>query len=331
MKKKFHNIIIAEIGSNHNGSVLLAKKHILSAKKAGADYVKFQMHIAEEESLKDAPSPDYFNKEDRFSYFKRINFNFENWKKLKKYCKAKKIGFLCSPFSIKAVDVLERLNVELYKVPSGELTNIPLIQRLKKTKKHIILSTGMSDYREIDQAAKILKKNFSILQCTSMYPCPITKVGLNVFNSLKKKYKCEIGYSDHTLDFSSAFAFAANGASIIEKHFTLSKKLYGSDAKHSMEQKEFNFYINTIKDIWAINKSFVDKDKLKPFRKMKKIFEKSIVTKDIIKKKTILRLKHLNFKKPGDGIRADMYKKIIGKKIRVELPKDTKLKYSHFY
>tara|TARA_B100000787_G_scaffold168896_1_gene158651 strand:+ start:329 stop:1324 length:996 start_codon:yes stop_codon:yes gene_type:complete len=331
MKKKFYNIVIAEIGSNHNGSVLLAKKHILGAKKAGADYVKFQMHIAEEESLKDAPSPDYFKKEDRFSYFKRINFSFENWKKIKKYCKAKKIGFLCSPFSIKAVDVLERLNVELYKVPSGELTNIPLIQRLKKTKKHVIISTGMSDYREIDQAAKILKKNFSILQCTSMYPCPIIKVGLNVFKNLKKKYKCEIGYSDHTLDFSSAFALVANGASIIEKHFTLSKELYGSDAKHSMEQKEFKFYVNTIKDIWIINKSFVDKDKLTIFKKMKKIFEKSIVTSNIVKKNTILKLRHLNFKKPGDGIRADMYKKIIGKKIKLNLPKDTKLKHSHFY
>lgn len=331
MKKKFHNIIIAEIGSNHNGSVLLAKKHILSAKKAGADYVKFQMHIAEEESLKNAPSPDYFNKEDRFSYFKRINFSFEEWKKIKKYCAAKKIGFLCSPFSIKAVDVLERLNVELYKVPSGELTNIPLIQRLKKTKKYIILSTGMSDYREINQAAKILKKNFSILQCSSIYPCPIKKVGLNVFKNLRKKYKCEIGYSDHTLDYSAAFTFAANGASIIEKHFTLSKKLYGSDAKHSMEQKEFKFYVSTIKDIWIINKSFVDKDKLTPFKKMKRIFEKSVVTSERVKKKTIIKLKHLNFKKPGDGIRADMYKKIIGKKIRVELPKDTKLKYSYFY
>ena len=331
MKKKFYNIVIAEIGSNHNGSVLLAKRHILSAKKAGADYVKFQMHIAEEESLKDAPSPDYFKKEDRFTYFKRINFSFENWKKIQKYCKAKKIGFLCSPFSIKAVEVLERLNVDLYKVPSGELTNTPLIQRLKKTKKHIILSTGMSDYKEIDHAAKILKKNFSILQCTSMYPCPIIKVGLNVFKNLRRKYKCEIGYSDHTLDFSSAFAFAANGASIIEKHFTLSKKLYGSDAKHSMEQKEFKFYVDTIKDIWIINKSFVDKNKLVAFKKMKKIFEKSVVTRERVKKETILKLKHLSFKKPGDGIRADMYKKIIGKKTRVELPKDTKLKYSHFY
>jgi len=331
MKKKFNNIVIAEIGSNHNGSIGLAKKHILAAKKVGADYVKFQMHIAEEESLKDAPSPDYFKKEDRFSYFKRINFSFENWKKIKKYCEIKKIGFLCSPFSIKAVDVLERLNVELYKVPSGELTNLPLIQRLKKTKKHIILSTGMSDYKEIDQSAKILKKNFSILQCTSMYPCPISNVGLNVFKNLRKKYKCEIGYSDHTLGFSAAFAFVANGASIIEKHFTLSKKLYGSDAKHSMEQKEFKFYVNTIKDIWIINKSFVDKNNLTAFKKMKKIFEKSVVTSERVKKKTILKSKHLSFKKPGDGIRADMYRKVIGKKIRVELPKDTKLKYSHFY
>ncbi len=331
MKKKFYNIIIAEIGSNHNGSFSLAKRHILRAKKAGADFVKFQMHIAEEETLKDAPSPDYFKKENRFEYFKRINFSIKDWKKIKQYCKTKKIGFLCSPFSIKAVDILEKLNVELYKVPSGELTNLPLLQRLKKTNKHVIISTGMSDYKEIDQAVKILKKKLFILQCTSLYPCPIEKAGLNVFDNLKKKYNFEIGYSDHTLDFSSAFTFAAKGASIIEKHFTLSKKLYGSDAKHSMEEKDFKFYVNTIKDIWKINKSFVDKDDLKPFKNMKKIFEKSLVTRMSLKKNTIIRFKHLNFKKPGDGIRADSYKKIIGKKIRKDLPKDKQLRYSHFY
>ncbi len=331
MKTKFKNIIIAEIGSNHDGKLSLAKKHVLAAKKCNADYVKFQMHIAEEETLKKAPSPDYFKDEDRFSYFKRINFSFKEWKKLKNFCKLNNIGFLCSPFSIKAVDIMENLGVKLYKVPSGELTNLPLLERLKKTKKHIILSTGMSNYFEIKQAAKTLKKNFSILQCTSIYPCPSSKAGLNVYENLKKKYKCEIGYSDHTLDFSSAFAFAANGASIIEKHFTLSKKLYGSDAKHSMEQKEFKFYVDTIKDIWKIKNTKIDKNNLSPFRKMKKIFEKSIVTKDKISKNTKISFKHLNFKKPGDGIRADNYKKILGKKIKVNLEKDSKLKFSHFY
>ena len=226
---------------------------------------------------------------------------------------------------------MEKLGVNLYKVPSGELTNLPLLERLKKTKKHIILSTGMSNYFEIDQAVKTLKKNFSILQCSSIYPCPSSKVGLNVYENLKKKYKCEIGYSDHTLDFSSAFAFAANGASIIEKHFVLSKKLYGSDAKHSMEPKEFKFYVHTIKDIWKIKKTKIDKNNLYPFRKMKKIFEKSIVTKDKISKNTKISFKHLNFKKPGDGIRADKYKKILGKKLKVNLKKDSKLKFSHFY
>ncbi len=331
MNKKFKNIIIAEIGSNHNGILSLAKKHVLAAKKSNADYVKFQMHIAEEETLKNAPSPDYFKDEDRFSYFKRINFSFQEWKRLKNFCHLNNIGFLCSPFSIKSVDIMEKLGVNLYKVPSGELTNLPLLERLKKTKKHIILSTGMSNYFEIDQAVKTLKKNFSILQCSSIYPCPSSKVGLNVYENLKKKYKCEIGYSDHTLDFSSAFAFAANGASIIEKHFVLSKKLYGSDAKHSMEPKEFKFYVHIIKDIWKIKKTKIDKNNLYPFRKMKKIFEKSIVTKDKISKNTKISFKHLNFKKPGDGIRADKYKKILGKKLKVNLKKDSKLKFSHFY
>ena len=331
MNKKFHNIIIAEIGSNHDGNLLLAKKHVISAKKCGADYVKFQMHIAEEETLKDAPSPTYFKKEDRYKYFKRINFSFRNWKKLKNFCKINKIGFLCSPFSIKAVDILEKLKVDFYKLPSGELTNLPLLKRLKKTKKHIVLSTGMSSYTEIDNAVKTLKKNISILQCTSLYPCPLEKTGLNVFKTLKKKYKFKIGYSDHTLGLASGFSFAANGASIIEKHFTLSKKLYGSDAKHSMEPPEFKIYVKTIKDIWKMNLFFVNKNNLLDYIKMKKIFEKSIVAKNNLKKNTKINISHLNFKKPGDGIRADKFKKIIGKILKKNLNKDQKLKYSDFY
>ena len=242
------NKIIAEIGSVHDGKLSLALKLIKKAALSGADIVKFQMHIAECETLKNAPNPKYFNNEDRYSYFKRTSFTLKEWKKIKKYCEQNNTEFLCSPFSIEAVDLLEKINVKYYKVPSGELTNLPLLEKLKKTGKKIILSTGMSNYKEIDNAVKIFdKKKIILLQCSSIYPCPLDQVGINVINEFFKRYKCKVGFSDHTLGFSAAFLAASRGASLIEKHFTLSRKMYGSDAKNSMEPDEFKIFSKTIK------------------------------------------------------------------------------------
>jgi N-acetylneuraminate synthase len=329
LKKKLK--IIAELGSVHDGKFYLAKKLIKKASEAGADIVKFQMHIAEEETLENAPSPHYFKLESRFNYFKRTAFNFNEWKKLKKICKNHKIEFLCSPFSEKAVDILEKLNVNSYKVPSGELTNLSLLERLKKTNKHIYLSTGMSNWREITIATKLLKKNYTLLQCSSIYPCPLEYVGINILNEMKKKYKCEIGFSDHTLGFSASLAAVANGATIIEKHFTLSRKMYGSDAKNSMEPHEFNFLVKNLKEIRKILNNPVKKNDLNKYLRMKKIFEKSIVAKEDLKINTIIKKKNIAFKKPGTGIRALYYKSLIGKKLIRDVKKDTMLKNSDFY
>ncbi|WP_440614706.1 N-acetylneuraminate synthase family protein [Candidatus Pelagibacter sp. HIMB1748] len=324
MKKKYK--IIAELGSVHDGNLNLAKKLIKKASESGADIVKFQMHIAEEETLEDAPSPDYFKTETRFNYFKRTAFNFKEWIELKKICKYHKVKFLCSPFSEKAVDILERIKVDSYKVPSGELTNLPLLEKLKKTNKHIYLSTGMSDWREITVATKLLKKNYTLLQCSSIYPCPLEQVGLNVLFEMQRKYDCDVGFSDHTLGFSAPFAAAANGASVIEKHFTLSRNMYGSDAKNSMEPKEFSFLSKTIKEIWKIVKNPVNKNNIKKYKKMKIIFEKGIVASYDLSKNTVLTKKNINFKKPADGIRAFDYKKILGKKLKRNIKANHKIK-----
>ena len=168
-------MIIAEIGSVHDGDLKLALKLVREAAKCGVNIVKFQMHIAEEETLKNAPSPGYFNKEKRFDYFKRTAFKFDEWKKLNKNVKKNNVEFLCSPFSMKAVEILEKLKVEKYKIPSGELTNLPLLKKIKKTKKEVILSTGMSNWKEINKAYSIFKnkKKLTLMQCTSLYPCPI--------------------------------------------------------------------------------------------------------------------------------------------------------------
>jgi len=324
-------MIIAEIGSVHDGDIKKALTLVKSASKAGADLIKFQMHIAEEETLVDAPSPSYFTKEKRFDYFKRTAFSLKEWKLIKKECEKFGKEFLCSPFSEKAIDYLEILKVKKYKVPSGELTNISLLEKLKKTKKHIILSTGMSSWEEIDIAVRILKKNFSILQCSSIYPCPNDKVGINVINEFKKKYNCPVGFSDHTLGFSASFAAAANGATIIEKHFTLSKKMYGSDAKNSMEPKEFLFFVKNIKEIWQIMNNPVDKNNLNQYKEMKKVFEKSIVAGRDLKANSTLRKSDIVFKKPGTGIRALNYKSLIGKKLKKSIKKNTLLKINNFY
>lgn len=323
MKKK----VIAEIGSVHDGKIDLAFKLIKKASQSGADIIKFQMHIAEAETLKNAPNPPYFNTEDRYNYFKRTSFTFNEWKKIKKYCEINKTEFMCSPFSLEAVDILEKLNVKYYKVPSGELTNTPLLEKLKKTKKKVLLSTGMSDYKEIRNAVKIFnQKNLVLLQCSSIYPCPLNKVGLNVLSEFRKKFKCEVGFSDHTNGFAASVAAASIGASIIEKHFTLSRKMYGSDAKNSMEPNEFKFFTNLIKDIWFIKNKPVDKNKIKNFKNMKLIFEKGIYAKKNIAKGQKITIKDLSFKKPCKFLRADKYKILIGKIAKKEIIKDKAIK-----
>jgi len=317
------NKIIAEIGSVHDGKLSLALKLIKKAALSGADIVKFQMHISEHESLKNAPSPKYFNDEDRYSYFKRTSFTLLEWKKIKNYCKKNNTEFLCSPFSIEAVDLLEKINVKYYKVPSGELTNLPLLEKLKKTGKTIILSTGMSNYREIDNAVKIFdKKKIILLQCSSIYPCPLDQVGINVIKEFSKKYKCQVGFSDHTLGSSASFAAATVGASVIEKHFTLSRKMYGSDAKNSMEPDEFKLFSKTIKEIWHINKCDINKNNIKKFKNMKMIFEKSIYAKNNLPKGHRIKFNDLSFKKPCKYLRADKYKTLIGKVLVKTIKKD---------
>ncbi len=320
------NKIIAEIGSVHDGKLNLAFKLIRKAASSGADIIKFQMHISEYETLKNAPSPKYFNKEDRYSYFKRTSFDLLDWKKIKKYCEQNDTEFLCSPFSTEAVDLLEKLNVKYYKVPSGELTNLPLLEKLNKTGKKIILSTGMSNWKEIDNAVKIFnKKKIILLQCSSIYPCPLNRVGINVIKDFSKRYKCQVGFSDHTLGSSASFAAASVGASVIEKHFTLSRDMYGSDAKNSMEPEEFKLFSKTIKEIWHINQNNINKNNIKKFKDMKIIFEKSIYAKNDLQKGHRIRFSDLSFKKPCKYLRADKYKTLIGKVLVKTIKKDEPL------
>ena len=233
--------IIAEIGSVHDGSFGNAKKLIELASNSGADIVKFQTHISEFETVSNAPNPSYFKDESRFEYFNRTAFTIFQWKELIKTSQKFNIDFMSSPFSIEALKLLLKMGVKNIKVPSGEISNIPMLEYLSGFKKiNIYLSSGMSNWAELDLAVDILKKcKPTIMQCTSLYPCPPKEVGLNILEQMKNRYNLNIGFSDHTVGFSAPFAATALGATCIEKHLSFSKFMYGSDALNSMEPNDF--------------------------------------------------------------------------------------------
>ena len=317
MIKKNKVIIVAEIGSVHDGSLGQAKNLIKEAYKCGADAVKIQTHIAEEETLINAPSPKYFNDENRFSYFQRTSFDYKQIKELFDYCKKLKIEFFSSPFSIAAVELLERVGIKYYKIPSGEVTNTPLLERIKKTNKTVFLSTGMSSWDEIIKAYNILKNKKNkiiVMQCTSSYPCPPEEVGLNIIKKIKKNFKFS-GFSDHTLTSTAAIGAVFYGVDVIEKHFTLSKKMYGSDAKFSMEPNEFSNYCSAINDAKKMLNRNIEKKITPKLKQMRTVFQKSICFSRDLKKNHKITMSDLVFKKPGSGISASDYKKYIGKKI----------------
>lgn len=320
-------MIIAEIGSSHDGSFGNAKKLIEESFKCGANIVKFQLHIPDYEMLKNAPSPKYFKGEDRYNYFKRTNFSLEQLNDLKEHTEKNGMEFMVSPFSVEALDILKEIDVKYIKIASGEVTNHKLLEEISKTGKKVFLSTGMSSWAEIDKALEILKKKkTTIMQCSSIYPCPEENVGLNIILEMQKKYRIPVGFSDHYLGCEAGFAAAALGVCVIEKHITFSRRMYGSDAPYAMELSEFANYVKGIKSIWKMNKNPVNKNNLNKYKEMKKVFEKSIIINKKMKKNEIITENDLSFKKPGDGISSIHYKKIIGKRLKKNIYKDHKLK-----
>jgi N-acetylneuraminate synthase len=325
----FHQSIIAEVGSVHDGSFGNAVKLIEAAAACGADVVKFQTHIAEAETLVDAPMPPYFKGEPRHAYFRRTGFTPEQWKQLRAACERCGVGFLSSPFSLEAVDLLEEVGAETYKVPSGEVSNLPLLERLAATGKPVLLSSGMSNWAELDAAVTALKRGgpLTILQCASAYPCPPEQVGLNVLAEMRARYGVPVGLSDHTRGPAAAFASAALGATVIEKHFAYSRLMYGSDAANAMEPDEFSAMAQGLRDIWAMLAHPVDKDDIAAFADMKRIFEKSVVTAGAVAEGHALTQADLAFKKPGDGIPAARWRELIGRRLRRAAPADHKLSF----
>ncbi len=298
-------LIIAEIGMSHDGSVGQARCFIDAAAEAGADAIKFQSHIAEAETLRNAPTPPYFSEEPRFEYFERTAFEKPQLAELKGCAESKGLIFLCSPFSIPAVDLLESINVSAYKIPSGEITNLPFLEYVARKGKPIIMSSGMSSLPELEEAISLIRRfnqDIVLMQCTSEYPCPYEKAGLNLLQEFKQRFDLPVGLSDHTLTVYTAIAAITLGACIIEKHFTLSKRMYGPDAKFSLTTEEFKQMVEGIRAVEMALSHPVDKNDIERFEYMKRTFQKSIVSVSDIPRGSQIREDMITTKKPGDGL-----------------------------
>ena len=254
--------IIAEAGMNHDGSLGNAIRLAEVAAECGADAVKFQLHDAAAETTRDAPSPPYFQLESRWEYFERTAFTDEQWGTLKDACDAAEIEFLCSVFSVEAVERLERIGVSRYKIGSGEVSNLELVRRVAATGKPVLLTSGMSTWAELDAAVEAAGDDVTVLQCTSEYPTPPERVGLNVLAELRERYGKPVGLSDHSLGNHAAFAAVALGAVVVEKHFTLSNDLYGPDAAMALEPDELEDLVEGVRAIETMLAHPVDKNEL---------------------------------------------------------------------
>jgi N,N'-diacetyllegionaminate synthase len=314
--------VIAEAGMNHDGSLGNAIRLAEVAAECGADAVKFQLHDPAAETTRDAPSPPYFTHESRWEYFGRTAFTDEQWRTLKEACDRAGIEFLCAPFSLEALERLEALGVTRYKIGSGEVTNLELVRAAAATGKPILLSSGMSSWAELDEAVGAAGENVTVLQCTSSYPTPPERVGLNLLAELRERYGKPVGLSDHTIGPHAAFAAVALGAAAIEKHFTLSKELYGPDAALSLEPYELEELVDGIREIETILASPVDKDDLQPFAEMKRVFEKSVVSTREIPAGAVISAEMVAAKKPGTGIPARRLPEVVGRRARTDIAAD---------
>ncbi len=327
--------LIAEIAQAHDGSLGIAHSYIDALADSGVDAVKFQTHIAEAESSMHEPFRTKFSYEDknRYDYWKRMEFTLEQWEGLKKHCEEKNVEFLSSPFSISAVELLEKIGVKRYKIGSGEINNFLLLRKIAKTGKPIILSSGMSSFSELDETMKFLQEfdnHLSILQCTTAYPTKPEQWGLNVINELKKRYGMPVGFSDHSGDIYACLAATSLGAEILEFHAVFDKRMFGPDSKASLAIDEVKRLVKGVREIELSLSNEIDKNENRQYEDLKNIFEKSLAVNKNLEKGSILQFSDLEAKKPkGFGIDASEYENVIGRKVNKDLRKWEFLKTNH--
>lgn len=322
--------IIAEAGVNHNGSMELAMKMIEEAKRAGADAVKFQTFISKELVCETAPKAEYqlqaaYREQSQREMLKQLELSFEQFRQLNDYAKYLNIDFISTPFDFESIEFLKTIEMPYWKIPSGEITNLPYLMKLAETKRPIILSTGMSTLEEIEEALQVFidykREDITLLQCNTEYPTPYADVNLHVMKTLKEKFKVNVGYSDHTKGWEVAIAAAALGADVIEKHFTLSRKMEGPDHLASLEPQELK---NMIESIRHIEMALGNEEKKVSSSEKKNIAvaRKSIVAKNAITKGEIYTEDNITVKRPGNGISPMKWFEVLGSRAGKDFEQD---------
>lgn len=332
-----HTIIIAEAGVNHNGSLILAKKLIDAAVEAGVDYVKFQTFNANLLVSKSAQKAEYQknntqNDESQHEMLKKLELSWEDHLELIEYCKVKCIQFFSTAFDLESLTILSKLGFNLFKIPSGEITNLPYLKKLAHLAKEVILSTGMCTLEEIGEAIQVLTKGgvpldkITVLHCNTEYPTPMKDVNLLAMNEIGRKFQVRVGYSDHTLGIEIPIAAVALGATVIEKHFTLDRNMEGPDHQASLEPYELKAMVSAIRNIELALGSEIKKPS-ESEEKNRTIARKSIHLKVDKKKGDVLTEEDFDMLRPGNGISPMRMKELIGKVCQHDLSAGHQLKF----
>ena len=322
--------IIAEAGVNHNGSLELAKKMALCAKEAGADVVKYQTAVPKLVVSVFAEKADYQKREtgsaeSQLEMVRRIHFGFEEHRELKAYCEAIGIEYLSTAFDLKSVDFLASLDLPVWKIPSGEITNLPYLEKVAALGKPVLLSTGMSEPEEIAAAMDVLRRGgageVTLLHCNTEYPTPDADANVRAMTGLAKRFGCPVGFSDHTSGWEADVAAVALGAVVIEKHFTLDKTMEGPDHKASLDPEELAAMVRAVRRTEALLGS-EEKHVTDSERKNRPIARKSIVAARPIAEGEVYTEENLTVKRPGDGLSPMLWHEVLGKRAPRDFSRD---------
>jgi N,N'-diacetyllegionaminate synthase len=321
-------LVVAEVAQAHDGSLGMAHAFVDAIADAGADAVKFQTHIAAAESTVREPWRVKFSKQDatRYDYWKRMEFTEEQWNGLKEHASQRDLLFLSSPFSLEAVDLLTRVGVAAWKIASGEVGNTQLFDKVGGTGLPIFLSTGMSPLDEIDRAVTTIQRYGSpltVMQCTSMYPCPPEKIGLNLIPFFRDRYGCAVGLSDHSGKIYPGLAAVTMGIEVLEVHVTLSRQMFGPDVSVSLTPAELKQLVEGVRFLETVMTNPVDKDAVaNDAADLRAVFGQSVVARQDLPAGTVLAAEHLATKKPGTGLPAARLTELMGARLNRSLKAD---------
>ena len=321
-------LVIGEVALSHDGSLGLAHAFVDAIADAGADAVKFQTHIAEAESTPAEPFRVAFSKQDasRYDYWVRMAFTEDQWRSLAEHCRERGVLFISSPFSIEAVELLERIGQPVWKIASGEVSNSRLLDRVLDTRAPVLLSTGMSPLAETDAAvARVKAKGVSagVLQCTTAYPCPPEQVGLNLIPFYRERYGCWVGLSDHSSTIYPGLAGVAMGMDVLEVHVALSRQMFGPDVVASVTADELKTLTAGVRFIERMRANPLDKDaSARETAPLRRLFTRSLVVRHALPSGTVIQRDQLAIKKPGTGLSPDRMDDVVGKRLRRSVEAD---------